>query len=35
MSYDPNNQEVDLDKFPTAKLLVDRCKEFFAEVQNL
>lgn len=27
--------EVDLEKYPTAKALVQRCAEFFAEVQDL
>lgn len=28
-------EEVDLETFPTAKALVERCAEFFAEVQDL
>jgi hypothetical protein len=33
-SYD-GNTGVDLEKYPTAKALVERCKDFFAEIQNL
>jgi hypothetical protein len=33
-SYD-GNEGVDLDKYPTAKALVERCRDFFAEVQDL
>jgi hypothetical protein len=35
MSYEGDQIGVDLAKHPTAQRLVDRCKEFFAEVQNL
>ena len=28
-------EEVDLDKYPTAKALVQRCAEFFDEIQDL
>jgi hypothetical protein len=34
MTY-AGGEAVDLDKYPTAKLLVDRCKEFFDEIENL
>ncbi|KAF7521267.1 hypothetical protein G7054_g12496 [Neopestalotiopsis clavispora] len=29
------NEEVDLERYPTAKVLVQRCAEFLSEVQNL
>ena len=35
MAYEGSNLAVDLEKHPTAKALVGRCKEFLAEVQNL
>lgn len=35
MAYEGGSFEVDLAQHPTAKALVERCKEFFAEVQNL
>jgi hypothetical protein len=33
-SYD-GNTGVDLEKYPTAKALVERCIDFFTEVQDL
>ena len=35
MVFQEDLSEVDLEKYPTAKALVERCKEFFAEVENL
>lgn len=35
MSYEYTTEEVDLNVHPTAKKLVDVCKEFFAEINNL
>jgi hypothetical protein len=35
MVFQEDLVEVDLEKHPTAKALVERCKEFFAEVENL
>lgn len=36
LSNDPaGNQTPDLDKYPNAKKLVERCWEFFQEVQDL
>ena len=34
-SSDVANEEVDLDQHPNAKALVDRCREFFSEVEDL
>ena len=33
--YGGNREDVDLEKYPTAKKLVEKCIEFFDEVQNL
>jgi hypothetical protein len=35
MSGYSGGSEVDLEKFPTAKALVGRCKDLFMEVENL
>lgn len=35
MSYGGTTEEVDLEQYPNAKALVDRCKDFFAEVEDL
>jgi hypothetical protein len=34
-TFSDEREEVDLDKYPTAKALVQRCSEFFGEVKNL
>ena len=34
-TFSDEREEVDLDKYPTAKALVQRCSEFFTEVKNL
>jgi hypothetical protein len=33
--YGGNREDVDLDAYPTAKKLVEKCVEFFDKVQNL
>lgn len=35
MSYDGRSEEVDLEEYPNAKALVERCKDFFAETDDL
>jgi len=35
MSYGGTNEEVDLEQYPNAKALVERCKDFFAEIDDL
>jgi hypothetical protein len=35
MSYEGTTEEVDLEKYPNAKALVETCKQFFHEVQDL
>lgn len=35
MHSQQDTYEVNLEEHPTAKALVERCTEFFAEVQNL
>lgn len=35
ISYQGTTEEVNLEKYPTAKALVDRCKKFFDEVSDL
>ncbi|KAK5096972.1 hypothetical protein LTR70_006271 [Exophiala xenobiotica] len=35
MSYEGRSEEVDLEKYPNAKALVERCKDFFAETDDL
>jgi hypothetical protein len=34
-TFNDEREEVDLSKYPTAKALVERASEFFAEVKNL
>jgi len=35
MSYGGTTEEVDLEQYPNAKALVERCKDFFAEIDDL
>lgn len=35
MSYEGTNEEVDLERYPNAKALVERCSDFFAEIGDL